>query len=65
MVLNNLQYLYRGVIMSDDKQEEGYTDEEWLDICYLEMNAHHNDGWTMKWYREQYEETKKKIEEKK
>ena len=46
------------------KTEEGYTDEEWLDICYIEMNAHHNDGYTMKWYREQYEETKKKIEEK-
>ena len=46
------------------KTEEGYTDEEWLQICQIEMNAHHNDGMTMKWYKEQYEETRKKIYEK-
>ena len=42
-----------------------YTTEEWRDICYLEMNNHHNDGWTMKWYREEYEKACKKLEKKK
>ena len=42
-----------------------YTTEEWRDICSLEMNNHHNDGWTMKWYREEYEKACKKLEKKK
>ena len=41
-----------------------YTTEEWRDICYLEMNSGANDGWTTKYYREEYEKACKKLEKK-
>ena len=44
------------------KSKDEYTDLEWLQICQLEMVSQHNDGWTIQWYKEQYEETRKKIE---
>ena len=44
------------------KSKDEYTDLEWLQICQLEMESQHNDGWTIQWYKEQYEETRKKIE---
>ena len=42
-----------------------YTTEEWRDICYLEMKSGANDGWTTKYYREEYEKACKKLEKKK
>ena len=45
----------------DKKSEEAYTDVEWLQICQIEMIANHNDKLTQEWYKEQYEETRKKL----
>ena len=44
------------------KSKDGYTDVEWLQICQLEMVSQHNDGYTIQWYKEQYEETRKKLQ---
>ena len=35
------------------------TSSEWEELCKMEANCHHNDGWTMAWYSDEV----KKIEE--
>ena len=41
-----------------------YTDEEWLDICKIEANCHHNDGWTMAWYSDEVKKIGERINKK-
>ena len=41
------------------------TWEEWRDICSLEKDNHHNDGWTMQFYQKEYDKACKMIEEEK
>ena len=57
------QLKYQSEVYGDaETMEEAYTDVEWLQICQIEMIANHNDKLTQEWYKEQYEETRKKLQ---
>ena len=41
------------------------TNSEWEELCKMEANCHHNDGWTMEYYRNELKKIQNKKKKKK